>query len=221
MPKNNLLNTRELLPSFIKLDKYSWNPLSLSFRTPPPWTWGFSPQTFLFLLHVCANLMEYFVFLILNCITLFLLHVKILSFIHADLCSSSSFIFCCSVIFRCMDMPQSHSPADVCLDISLFFLCWRNCCCGRSQARPLGAWTLFLRRKDGNCFSNITPKKYPHHWRVRAVSESAPVLQVAGGDKGTHRVLSSQGLLVAAAALPSGGTGSGIKPGEGPEFSGQ
>ena len=121
MQKNNLINTRELFPSFIKLDKYGWNPLSLSFRTPPPWTWGFSPQTFLFLLHVCANLIEYFVFLILNCITLFLLHVKILSFIHADLCSSSSFIFCCSVIFRCMDMPQSHSPADVCLDISLFF----------------------------------------------------------------------------------------------------
>lgn len=76
---------------------------------------------FLFLLHVCVNLIEYFVFLILNCITLFLLHAKILSFIHVDLCSSSSFIFCCCVIFHCMDMPQSHSPTDICLDISLFF----------------------------------------------------------------------------------------------------
>ena len=69
---------------------------------------------------------------------------------------------------------------------SLLCVCWRNCCCERSQARPLGAWTLFLTRKDGNLFPlTYAQRKSPITGRGRAVAEQSPVLQVAGRDKGT------------------------------------
>lgn len=59
--------------------------------------------------------------LYVNCSVLSLIHVKVLSSIHADICSSRSFVFHCYIIFHCVDIPQSQPVADVYLD-GFFFL---------------------------------------------------------------------------------------------------
>ena len=56
--------------------------------------------------------------LYLNFIALFFLHIKHLSYIHADICSSSSFNVYFFIIFHCMGVPQSQS-VDVHLDVVL------------------------------------------------------------------------------------------------------
>ena len=188
MQENNPINTCELLPSSIKLDKYSWNPISLSLRTSPSWTWDFSPQTFLCIFTICMC-KPHRVVCVFNFKLSHIIFCSTLKFwassVQISVALAAHFLLLCYFPlheYATIAFPYWHMVRY----FSLFCVCWRNCCCECSQARSLGAWTLFLTRKDGNLFPlTYAQRNSPITGRGRAVAEQSPVLQVAGRDKGT------------------------------------